>query len=181
MGTLFPCSPGVARAMVRDLETSGWRAAVELGPGDGVLTQALLEALPRRCSFTAVELSPVLSAQFRQKLPHVDLAQRDAADLVEVCLEREIGALDAVFSALPLKLLSHRDLQGVLDAASTMLRPGGVFAQVTYWPTAFHHGRLLREEVASAIGPIQSDRLVAGNAPPAWVFRCIKPDRSGTV
>lgn len=175
MGTMFPCSPAVARAMLREVDTSGWSAAVELGPGNGVLTPTFVEALPRSCRLVAVELSPALAAEFRERVPGVEVVEADAADLMRVCLARGIGGLDAIFSALPLRLLSPTALAEVLRSAAAMLRPGGLFAQVTYWPAALTPGKLLRETVAAEIGPIESDKLVPGNAPPAWVFRCIKP------
>lgn len=160
--------------MVKDLDTSTWRAAVELGPGSGVLTPTLIEVLPPSCRFLAVELSPALAAEFRRHLPGVDLAEADAAQLVSLCRDRGIDSVDAIFSALPLRLLSPQALSDVLSAAAAVLRPGGLFAQVTYWPAGFNAGRQIREQAAAAIGPMESDKLVAGNTPPAWVFRCVK-------
>lgn len=171
---MFPCSPAVARAMVRDLETSKWESAVELGPGAGVLSRTLVNALPRTCRFLAVELSPALAAEFRRGLPEIDIVEGDAVQLASICRERDIDEVDAVFSALPLRLLSPQTLSDVLSAAAAVLRPGGIFAQVTYWPAGLNPGRQMREQVAAAIGPLESDRLVAGNTPPAWVFRCVK-------
>jgi phospholipid N-methyltransferase len=175
MGTMFPCSPAVAKAMVRDLDTSEWSAVVELGPGNGVLTPTFVKAVPRSCRLMAIELSPALAEEFRERVPDVEVVEADAADLMRICLARGIGGLDAIFSALPLKLLSPTALSDVLRAAAAMLKPGGLFAQVTYWPAALTPGKQLRETVATEIGPIESDKLVSGNAPPAWVFRCIKP------
>lgn len=174
MGTLFPCSPAVAKAMLRGLETSGWRAVAELGPGNGVLTPTLVAGLPASCRFIALEISQVLAAEFRERLPALELVEADAANLADVCRARGIDHLDAVFSALPLRLLSPIALGEVLAAAAATLRPGGIFAQVTYWPSALAPGRQLRNQVVAHVGPIESDRLVAGNAPPAWVFRCVK-------
>ena len=172
---MFPCSPAVAKAMLRDVDTSGWQSAVELGPGNGVLTPTFVEALPPGCRLIGVELSPTLAAEFRQRIPDVELVEADATELMRICLARGIGGLDAVFSALPLRLLSPTALADVLRSAAAMLRPGGLFTQVTYWPAALTPGKQLRELVAAEIGPIESDKLVPGNAPPAWVFRSIKP------
>ncbi len=171
---MFPCSPAVAAAMVRDLDRSNWKAVVELGPGNGVLTPTLIEGLPASCRFIAIELSESLSEEFHQRLPEVEIVQGDAAELVRICGEHGVGELDAVFSALPLRLLPPAVLQGVLASVAKMLRPGGVFAQVTYWPAALTPGKHMREQVSRHIGPVESDRLVAGNAPPAWIFRCIR-------
>ncbi len=174
MGTMFPCSPAVAKAMLRDLDPTQWRAAVELGAGTGVLTPTFSDALPANCRFVAIELSPALAAECRSRVPGVEVVEADAADLMRICMAKGMNALDAVFSALPIRLLSPSALRDLLRSAADLLRPGGVFCQVTYWPAAFPPGRQLRDEVAAAIGPVESDRLVAGNAPPAWVFRCIK-------
>lgn len=174
MGTMFPCSPAIAKAMLRDVDTSDWQSAVELGPGNGVLTPTFVEAMPPGCRLMGVEVSPTLAEQFRQRMPAVELVEADATDLMRICLARGMDTLDAVLSALPLRLLSPTALADVLRSAAAMLRPGGIFAQVTYWPAALTPGRQLRDQVAAAIGPVESDKLVAGNAPPAWVFRCIR-------
>lgn len=174
LGTAFPCSPAVARAMLRGLDTSGWRAVVELGAGTGALSGVLSGALPKGCRFLAVERSPALAAEFRAHWPDLDVVEGDAADVGAICRMRGMPRLDAVFSALPLRSLPEAVQERMLAGAAGLLAPGGVFAQVTYWPRALAAGREMRRRVSEHIGPIESDRLVAGNTPPAWVFRCLK-------
>jgi phosphatidylethanolamine/phosphatidyl-N-methylethanolamine N-methyltransferase len=176
---MFHCSPAVGEAMLRDLDRTSWRNAVELGAGDGALTSTLRSGLPADCRFFAVELSHTLVTAFRERVPGVDIAEADAGQLEQLCEERGIRKLDAIFSALPLRLLPPASMGNILNAAAKMLRPGGVFAQVTYWPAAFTPGKHMREQVVSRIGRLESDRLVAGNAPPAWIFRCIRRGGSG--
>lgn len=175
LGTAFPCSPAVARAMVRGIDTSGWRAVVELGAGTGALSGVISESLPEGCRFLAVERSPALAAEFRARWPDLDIVEGDAAEIGAICRSRRMPRVDAIFSALPLRLLPGSVQDRVLEGASQVLAPGGVFAQVTYWPRALAAGREMRERVAAKIGPVESDRLVAGNTPPAWVFRCVRP------
>lgn len=160
--------------MVRELDTRRWGAAIELGAGTGALTRALVDALPRSCRFLAVERSPGLAAEFRRRFPEVELAEADAADLASLCRERGMPRVDAIFSALPLRLLPASVQDRMLEGAAEILAPGGVLAQVTYWPRALTAGRDMRRRVSAFIGPIESDRLVTGNTPPAWVFRCVR-------
>lgn len=174
LGTAFPCSPAVARAMVRGINTSGWRAVVELGSGTGALSGVLGEALPPGCRFLAVERSAALVAEFRARWPDLEVVEGDAAEVGAICRMRGMPRVDAIFSALPLRLLPASVQDRVLEGALQLLVPGGLFAQVTYWPRALAAGREMRERVSARIGPIESDRLVAGNTPPAWVFRCVR-------
>lgn len=160
--------------MVRDLDTRRWRGAIELGAGTGALTRALADALPRSCRFLAVERSPGLAAEFRRRFPEIELAEADAGEIESLCRERGMPRVDAIFSALPLRLLSASVQDRVLEGAAAVLAPGGVLAQVTYWPRALTAGRDMRRRVSASIGPIESDRLVTGNTPPAWVFRCVR-------
>jgi phospholipid N-methyltransferase len=165
--------------MLRSVESSRWSCVAELGAGDGAITSALRSGIPHECRFLAVELSESLARELRSRMPDVEVCVEDAAKLGNVCERHGIRRLDAVFSGLPLGLLSRSALEGVLGGVGSVLRPGGLFAQVTYWPAMLPRGRHVRSEVVSRIGPLVSNALVTENTPPAWVFRCIRRASAG--
>jgi phospholipid N-methyltransferase len=158
MGTVWPSSRILARAMVRRLPDDSTLSVLELGPGTGVVTQALLARglSPRR--LVAVEKSPRLTEVLRRRFPGVRILTGDALELGALLGGEQFGA---VVSSLPLKVFSAPDVVRLADAIRALLHPGGRWIQYTY--------QLLNGYLpTSAFRRVTSD-LVLRNFPPALV------------
>src|SRR5487761_417676 len=57
VGAIAPSSRYLTRAMLQPLSLETAKVAVELGPGTGVMTRALLRALPRDAPLLAFEIN----------------------------------------------------------------------------------------------------------------------------
>ena len=69
MGTVWPSSPALAKAMARWLPESKDDLMLELGPGTGIVTEKLLAAgLPEE-RLVAVEMSERMAGFLRQRFP----------------------------------------------------------------------------------------------------------------
>ena len=75
-GQHFLTDRGVVRRMVGGARVAPGDRVVEIGPGLGILTEALLEA---GVSLTAVELDRDLAVYVRERFPTVNLIEADAA------------------------------------------------------------------------------------------------------
>jgi phospholipid N-methyltransferase len=69
VGAVAPSSQVLAREMVRGLEIGGAARLVELGPGTGAFTGALLERLAPGGRLLAVELEPEFARQVQTRWP----------------------------------------------------------------------------------------------------------------
>ena len=131
VGTVAPAAHGW-RAMVRVLEPGRPQVVVELGPGTGAFTEAILERLRPGDRLLAVELEPAFVNQLRDRFPSLDCACASATELVELARARNFQAVDHIVSGLPFASLPAATSRQVLDAIQRVLRSGGTFTTFQY-------------------------------------------------
>lgn len=137
----FPLSQRAAALMASKIQCDEGQSVLELGPGTGVVTAAILEKFktlenvgPER--LTSVELGEEFIPRLQEKFPGVTFIQGDAQGLgTKICMDHK-GHVSAVISTLPLKLMlpATRDL--ILKASRSMLTADGIFVQVTTYGRA---------------------------------------------
>jgi phosphatidylethanolamine/phosphatidyl-N-methylethanolamine N-methyltransferase len=134
VGAAFPSGPALAKKMASHVKPGedGW--VVELGPGTGVVTQALLDRGVCPKSLLLVEYSKDMAAILRKRFAHVKLSEGDAARLPEFLSDHgcEPGNVRAIVSSLPLKSLPPKMVGSILEASFHVLKSDGVFVQFTY-------------------------------------------------
>lgn len=172
IGAVAPSSRFLAREMSRQvgLETAG--VVVELGPGTGALTGAILDRVSPACALLLVEVD----ADFARRLGADGLGRQvrvqhgGAENLGEHLRAAELGPADTVVSGLPLRGLPSDLVDRILREVAHHLAPGGTFVQFSYTPSR----KLFRRYFQSV------DRTgVPLNVPPAFVFRCRQPAALG--
>jgi phosphatidylethanolamine/phosphatidyl-N-methylethanolamine N-methyltransferase len=141
---------------------------VELGPGTGPVTRALIEsgAAPER--LVLLEYDPGFCAILRQRFAPAKIVQGDAYDLAGALAEFKGRPIAAVVSSLPLlNQPPHRRAKLIADAFALMGR-AGVFVQFTYGLVS----PIPREACANRYSA-QRGRRIWRNLPPAcvWTYR----------
>lgn len=132
VGALAPSGRSLAKLITSGIshETG---PILELGPGTGAFTQALLEQNVAPSNLTLVEYGSDFARLLDARFPDVRVLWMDAARLGQHSLY--VGApVGAVVSGLPLLAMSHRKVTMILAGAFQLLRPGGFFVQFTYGP-----------------------------------------------
>ena len=130
IGAVFPSSPVLARSMA-GLVPPGRGLVVELGPGCGAVTAALLHSGVAARDLVLVERSEALAQQLARRFPGVCLIRGDAAQLAgfEVLQRHRVRA---IVSSLPLRSLPAPEVRRILDQISEVSSPGTVFVQFSY-------------------------------------------------
>ena len=127
--------------------------------------------------FIAIEFNKALADILRKRYPQVAIHNDDAANVVKI-LEREglgAGRADAIISGLGWPSFSDEVRTRILEATHAALKPGGEFRTFGY-----HVGLLMRgawhfrSEVRRLFKHVEISRVVWRNAPPAFVYRCVK-------
>jgi phosphatidylethanolamine/phosphatidyl-N-methylethanolamine N-methyltransferase len=132
MGAVMPSSKLLARTMAEyvDIESDG--PVVELGPGTGAITNALIEHGVDQKRLVLVEYNPGFCALLRDRYPQAKVVQGDAYTLRDSLA----GVLDtrasAVVSGLPLVTKPMLTRLKLIRDAFTALAPGAPFVQFTY-------------------------------------------------
>jgi phospholipid N-methyltransferase len=173
-----PSSRYLAREMVRPLPLASARTVVELGPGTGVMTEALLDSLPADSTILAFEISNSFVRHLRQKFddPRLVVVHAGAETAGDELLRRGITRVDAVLSSLGSSLMPDGLMQSILAGLQPFLDNESVFTQFQYMHRIrIHDGRVSYFDVEHLLreffGDIQRSSVWI-NIPPAFVFNC---------
>jgi phospholipid N-methyltransferase len=190
VAAVAPSSPRLAAAMLHGLDVRTARTIVEYGPGTGAFTRALLDRLgrdwfadaliepgTRTRRIIAVEFNAPLADMLRRQHPEVTVVNDSAANVSSICQAHGVrpGEVDCIISGLGWPGFTDEFRSQTLQATADILRKGGEFRTFGY-----HVGLLMRgawhfrREVRRLFTEVHVGRVVWGNMPPAFVYRCVK-------
>lgn len=165
VAAIAPSGPHLAQAMTAAIAPAS-APVIELGPGTGVFTRALLARGVPENRIALVELADEFADALARLFPAATLVRSDASRLGS--LQFFGGELaGAVVSGLPLLAMPPDRIRRVLEAAFARMRPGGAFFQFTYGFRCPVPMRLL-----TRLG-LKATRVAVAlrNIPPAAVYR----------
>jgi phospholipid N-methyltransferase len=165
VSAVAPSGEVLGRLITRDIDPCD-SPILELGPGTGVFTKALLGRGLMETELTLIESAPDFARLLQRRFPQSRVLLADASRLSTLDLFPP-ASIGAVVSGLPLLSMSRRTVISVLRGAFLYIRPGGAFYQFTYgFRCPVPHAVLARLGLkATRIG--QTVR----NLPPAVVYR----------
>jgi phosphatidylethanolamine/phosphatidyl-N-methylethanolamine N-methyltransferase len=132
MGAVMPSGRVLARTMAQYVDIDSRGPVVELGPGTGAITNALIEHGVDQKRLVLVEYNPGFCALLRDRYPHAKVVQGDAYSLRD-SLRNVLGApASAVVSGLPLVTKPMLTRLKLIRDAFVALAPGAPFVQFTY-------------------------------------------------
>ncbi|MGX1348657.1 phosphatidylethanolamine/phosphatidyl-N-methylethanolamine N-methyltransferase [Bradyrhizobium elkanii] len=166
MGAVMPSGRLLARTMAQYVDPDAEGPVVELGPGTGAITNALIEHGVDQKRLVLVEYNPGFCALLRERYPHARVVQGDAYTLRDTLWEVLKSPASAVVSGLPLVTKPMLTRLRLVRDAFLALAPGAPFIQFTY----------------SVVPPIpkslpgvstEASERIWMNLPPArvWVYR----------
>jgi phosphatidylethanolamine/phosphatidyl-N-methylethanolamine N-methyltransferase len=165
-GAVMPSSRVLARAMARYVDPLSNGPVIELGPGTGPVTEALVEHGVDPARLILVEFNPDFCRLLRARYPAATVVQGDAYRLRRV-LESYVGEpAAAVVSGLPLVTKPLRTRLRLISDAMTLLAEGAPFVQFTY---------AMLPPIPKEFSGVRAEasELIWMNLPPArvWVYR----------
>ena len=140
-------------------------AVIELGPGTGPFTRALIARGVAEHDLTLVESNPEFACQLKQRFPRAQILKMDAARLRT--LAPGASPVGAVVSGLGLSVMPQKKIVDILQGAFELLRPNGAFFQLSYRPRCPVPNDILNRLDLEATCLGRTFR----NLPPAWIFR----------
>jgi phospholipid N-methyltransferase len=165
IAAIAPSSASLAAAMTAAIAPAS-APVIELGPGTGVFTSALLGRGVPEHRLALVELGDDFADALQRRFPLATVVRHDASRLGALqFFDGELAG--AVVSGLPLLAMAPARVRRVLESAFARLRPGGAFYQFTYGFRCPVPRRLLERLglKATRIG------VALRNLPPAAVYR----------
>jgi len=133
-GAVVPSSRKLAAAMARWLPADRDSYVLELGPGTGAVTKALLDHGLRQERLVAIERNPKLAHLLHERFPRAHIITGDAWQLDELLHRRNhpIRHVGAVISSLPLLNFTPEQAEALADKIRTVLDPQGTWVQYSY-------------------------------------------------
>ena len=164
-GAVMPSSPALARMMASYVDPAVPGPVVELGPGTGPVTEALVRRGVATERLVLVEFNPSFCGLLRSRFPGATIVQGDAYDLPRALRGLRAPA-SAIVSSLPLLTKPEEKRRDLLDDAFRLMRPNAPFIQFTY--SVVSPIPLKRGGIDAQVSP-----RVWLNLPPArvWVYR----------
>jgi len=132
-GAQWPSGKALCRAMAAPVDPAVPGPIVELGPGTGVVTEALIARGIPASRLVLIEFSPQFTKLLAERYPGVRLIQGDAYALQEHVRRLGLPPLAAVVSSLPLLTQPPARRLELLRAGLRLMHPEGVFVQFTYF------------------------------------------------
>ena len=131
-GAVSPSGRYLARMMARYVDPASSGPIVELGPGTGPVTQALLHRGVDPERLVLIEYDAAFCKLLERRFPECRVVQGDAYNLSRTLDGVLDGAAAAVVSSLPLLNKPDSERLSLLDQAFGLMQPDGCFIQFTY-------------------------------------------------
>jgi phosphatidylethanolamine/phosphatidyl-N-methylethanolamine N-methyltransferase len=165
-GAVMPSSRVLARAMARYVDPNSTGPVIELGPGTGPVTEALVRQGVDPARLVLVEFNPDFCRLLRTRYPAATVVQGDAYRLRRLLEDHVDAPAAAVVSGLPLVTKPLRTRLRLISDAMSLLAEGAPFVQFTY---------AMLPPIPKELSGIRAEasELIWMNLPPArvWVYR----------
>jgi phosphatidylethanolamine/phosphatidyl-N-methylethanolamine N-methyltransferase len=166
IGAVTPSSRPLARTMAGYVDPNSSGPIIELGPGTGPVTEALLDRGIEQERLTLVEFNPTFCQLLRSRFPRATVVQGDAYNIFRNVAKGTFEPAAAIVSGLPLFTKPLKTRARLLRDAYMAMQPGAPFVQFTYAVVPPVPKML-------AGGHVEASDRIWLNLPPArvWVYR----------
>ncbi len=161
-GAIASSSPALVNRLIEPVPPHQPLTVIELGPGEGCVTQALLDRLGTEARLTAFEINPVFVDKVREiKDSRLRVLPLGAEQMGTFFAPESV---DFIVSSLPLSMIPKEVKALILEQVQLVLKPSGQFIQYQY---ALQDYRLLHRYFTNV-----SVQFTLANLPPAFVYTC---------
>ncbi|CAN0489083.1 unnamed protein product, partial [Phaeothamnion confervicola] len=102
VGAVLPSSPALARLVAKQVRLGPGQRVIELGPGTGPVTKALLAVGVPADRLFVIEIDAALCAYLRREFPNVAVIQGDATKIKDLLPAEWVGRAACVISGIPM-------------------------------------------------------------------------------
>jgi phosphatidylethanolamine/phosphatidyl-N-methylethanolamine N-methyltransferase len=131
-GAVTPSGKMLARTMASYVDPRVSGPVIELGPGTGPVTEALIRRGVEQERLILVEYNPDFCKLLQKRFPRATILRGDAYNIRETFGTRLTEKAAAMVSSLPLFTKPLEQRLDLLNAAHEMMHPSAPFVQFTY-------------------------------------------------
>ncbi|MEJ2130689.1 MAG: methyltransferase domain-containing protein [Gammaproteobacteria bacterium] len=168
VASVLPSSRFMERRLIRAADISNARQVIELGPGTGGTTRAMLSALPSDATLLAIEINPRFVALLRSNPdPRLRVHLGSAEHIHAACELYGLDSPEVVISGIPFSTMPPATGKRIIRAAWSALAPGGRFIAYQFRDRVAVIGRRM-------LGAPEVD-VELRNVPPMRIYTWRKP------
>lgn len=169
VGAILPTSSVTARRMASVINPQSGLPVLELGPGTGIITKAILQRGVRPEDVVSIEYSTPFYQHLLKTIQGVNFINGDAFSLQSILGDFKDSKFDAVISAIPMLSFPMEKRIWLLEDLLDRMPHGRPVMQITYGP------------VSPIIAKPDHYRIkhfdfVVRNLPPAQLWTYTRPD-----
>ncbi len=131
-GAVMPSGKFLAKAMAREVDPREPGPVVEIGPGTGPVTEALLARGVAQERLVLVEFNPDFIDLLKKRFPLATVIQGDAYRIADILAGKLAEPAAAVVSSLPLFTKPPEQRRNFLSQAFSLMAKKAPFIQFTY-------------------------------------------------
>lgn len=166
VGSIVPTSSVTARRMASIVDVHSGLPVLEVGPGTGVITRAILARGVKPENLYAVEYSPEFVRHLRRHYRGLNVIEGDGFDLEATLGERRGMVFDSVVSGVPLLNFPVARRVAYISGLLDRIPHGRPVVQLTYGP---------KSPVPPGLGDytVEHFHFIIRNIPPTqlWIYR----------
>ena len=170
VGSIIPTSSVTAKRMASVINAKSGLPVLEVGPGTGVITKAILKHGVKPADLYAVEYSHDFVIHLKRNYPGVHVIEGDAFDLDKALGAKAGLTFDSVVSGVPLLNFPVAARVKYVESLLDRIPQGRPIVQLTYGP---------KSPVPPGLGDYTVERFdfIIRNIPPTtlWIYRRGRP------
>jgi phosphatidylethanolamine/phosphatidyl-N-methylethanolamine N-methyltransferase len=165
VGSIIPSSRFMERRIVKTADLAHAKLAVELGPGTGGTTRALLRNLSPGAKLLVIEINPHFTELLTRHIddPRLIVHHGSATEIPQILAEHGLDAPDVILSGIPFSTMNDSLGTDILRSVRDSLAPGGRFVAYQFRDRVHTLG-------VDVFGRARVEREIL-NVPPMRVYR----------
>lgn len=163
VGTITRSSKYLCKGMIKPVDFEKADVIVELGAGDGVITEHILKHMKKDSKLLAFEVNTKFCDQMREiDDDRLEVIEDSAEKLKEYLDKFNLGKADYIISAIPYVSFPEELARKIIQTSKENLKENGLYVQV-------HYSLLTKKFYQSIFGNVDVS-FVPLNIPPAFVL-----------
>ena len=134
VGAVAPTSARMAKIMASAVRPNSGLPVLELGPGTGVITKAILDTGIKPEQLVSIEFASSFLPGLKRRFSGVQFVHGDAFEMEEIMRSLQIDEFDCVISALPLLNFAVTQRIRYVNSGLNIIAPGRPMVQFSYSP-----------------------------------------------